>query len=51
MKQDMNLQVGFYLQDEAQRSKMKELAKSRGLGVSALMRTLILEKHAEVFTK
>ena len=51
MKQDMNLQVGFYLQDEEQKIKMKELAKVRGLGVSALMRTLILESHKEEFKK
>ena len=51
MSSDTKLQVGFYLQDEQQKTKLEELARAKGLGISSLLRNLILEEHTKVFGK
>lgn len=46
---DERLQVNFYLNNNGEKEKMKELAKHHGLSASALLRMLILKEwRAEV---
>ena len=39
---EVRTQIGFYLNNEDEKEKLEQLAKSYGLGKSALLRMLIL---------
>lgn len=43
---DKNLQVGFYL-NANEKQKLNELAEHKGLGVSALLRMMIIKSWRE----